>query len=83
MVFDNTPNLNNIIINNSDHDSVNIIISELPTRTADSMGTLNIAGVVDISQVNIGAAQAKYWNIINETSYFVLGKSKLGQGKLK
>ena len=60
----NSPNLNNIIINNSDYNSVNKIISQLPTRTSDSMGTLDIAGIDDISQVDITTASSKYWSII-------------------
>jgi hypothetical protein len=68
---------------NSDYSSVNKIISVLPTRTTDSMGTLNITGIDDISQVDTATAQSKYWNIESESSYFILGKSKLGQAKLK
>ena len=63
-------NLNNIIINKSNYNSVNKVISQLPTRTTDTMGTLNIAGVDDISQVDITTAQSKYWNI--NTSIFIL-----------
>jgi surface protein len=71
--------INNILMNNSDYNSVNKIISVLPTRSTDSMGTLNVAGVDDISQVNIGAAQAKYWNVLDhisihyDSSYFTQG----------
>jgi surface protein len=83
-VFYKTPYLRSISMHNSDHNSVNKIIEQLPTRATDSMGTLNVAGVDDISQVNTADANTKYWNIINEENiYFVLGKSKLGQGKLK
>ena len=63
-------NLNNIIINKSNYNSVNKVITELPTRTAYTMGTLNISGVDDISQVDITTAQSKYWNI--NTSIFIL-----------
>ena len=83
-MFQECSNLVSIDMNNSDYNSVNKIITELPTRTTDSIGTLDITGIDDINQVNIGAAQAKFWNILNEdNSYFVLGKSKLGQDKLK
>lgn len=58
-------NLNTISMNNSDSDSVNRIISELPTRTSDSTGVLNIAGIGDMSQVDTITVQTKYWNIIN------------------
>ena len=82
-MFQECSNLVSIDMKNSDYNSVNKIIAQLPTRTTDSIGTLDITGIDDISQVNIGAAQAKFWNILNEdNSYFVLGKSKLGQTKL-
>jgi hypothetical protein len=70
----------NILMNNSDYDSVNKIIAQLPTRTADNLGILDVTGVDDISKVDVATAEAKHWNII---TYFVLGKSKLGQAKLK
>jgi hypothetical protein len=62
MFYDNFE-LDTIIMNNSDSDSVNRIISELPTRATDSMGTLNIAGVDDVSQIDIATAESKFWNI--------------------
>ena len=65
-IFTNCYELTNIIMNNSDCDSINKIISVLPTRTADNIGALDIAGIDDINQVNIEAAQAKYWNIIED-----------------
>jgi hypothetical protein len=83
-VFNGTTKLKTIYLNNSDVNTINLIITILLSRSVSDPGVIYIAGVDDISQVNIGAAQAKYWNIINENnSYFVLGKSKLGQGKLK
>ena len=54
----------NISMNNSDYNSVNKIIEVLPNRTTDSMGTLNIAGVDNISKVDIETAESKYWNVI-------------------
>jgi surface protein len=82
-IFTNCYELTNIIMNDSDCDSINKIISVLPTRTSDSPGVLNIS-VDNISQVDTATAESKYWNIINEeNAYFVLGKSKLGQDKLK
>jgi surface protein len=83
-IFDGCSLLNNIIMDNSDYNSVNRIISELPTRTSDSMGTLNIAEVDNINQIDRATAGSKYWNVVvNERSYFILGKSKLGRAKLK
>ena len=83
-IFDNRSLLNTISMNNSDYNSVNKIISQLPTRTSDSVGTLNIAEVDNVHQVDITTAQSKYWNVVgSETPNFVLGRSKLGQAKLK
>ena len=62
--FYDCKNLTSIIMHNSDYNSINKIIAQLPTRTSGSMGTLNIAGVDDINQVNITTAQSKYWNIV-------------------
>ena len=53
-----------MVMNNSDYNSVNKIIAQLLTRTADSIGTLNIEGVDDISQVDTTTAESKFWNII-------------------
>ena len=53
--------INKIIMNDSDYNSVNKIISELPTRASDSMGTLNINGVDDISLVDESALNSKNW----------------------
>lgn len=53
-------------MNNSDSDSVNRIIYELPTRTSNTIGTLNIEGIDDISQIDIATAESKFWNIVGE-----------------
>ena len=83
-IFDNRSLLNTISMNNSDYNSVNKIINQLPTRTSDSVGTLNIAEVDNVYQVDTTTAQSKYWNVVrSETPNFVLGRSKLGQAKLK
>ena len=55
--------LNNVIMNNSDYNSVNKVISLLSERTRVSLGTLDIKGVDDISKVNISTAEEKYWSI--------------------
>jgi hypothetical protein len=68
-MFDNCNKLTLITMNNSEYSSVNKIITQLPTRTTDSMGTLNIAGVDDISQVDTATAQSKYWNISTLKQY--------------
>ena len=66
-MFNSCTNLASISMNNSDYNSVNNIISVLPTRTTDSMGTLNVAGVDDISQVDTTTAQSKFWNVVEES----------------
>jgi surface protein len=55
--------VNNIIMENSYADSINKIINKLPTRTSDSTGVLRIAGIDDSSQVDVAAAESKYWII--------------------
>ena len=52
-------------MNNSDYNSVNKVIAQLPTRASDNLGVLSIAGVDDISQVNINDAKTKFWIIEN------------------
>lgn len=67
-IFDINTNLDNIIMANSNYASVNKVITELPTRTSESPGTLNIKGINDMSQVDVTTAQAKYWNVVQEES---------------
>ena len=78
-IFTNCYELTNIIMNDSDCNSINKIISVLPTRTSDSKGTLDIVGIDDISQVDIDTLNSKYWTIISHT---VLNNARLGQTKL-
>jgi hypothetical protein len=78
-IFTNCYELTNIIMNDSDCDSINKIISVLPTRTSDSMGTLDIKGIDDISQVDIETLNSKYWTIVSHT---ILNNAKLNQTKL-
>jgi surface protein len=60
-LFNSCFSLNNITMNNSDYNSVNKIIAELPTKSSNSMGTLNITGVDNINQVDEATANSKYW----------------------
>jgi surface protein len=53
--------LNKVIINNSDYTSVNKIITNIESKRSESIGTISITGVDNISKV---AANSKYWNII-------------------
>ena len=71
--------INKIIMNNSNYNSVNKIIAELPIRTSDSINALDIIGVDDISQVDTTTLNSKYWTIISHT---VLNNARLGQTKL-
>ena len=64
-MFYNCTNLISITMNNSDYNSVNKVIAQLPTRASDNLGVLSIAGVDDISQVNINDAKTKFWIIEN------------------
>ena len=59
-------NINNIIMNNSDYNSVNKIISILPERTEDNQGIIIVRGVDDYSQVNVDVANSKHWKVINK-----------------
>lgn len=63
MMFNNCTKLNHILMNNSDYNSINKVITQLSTRTTNSPGTLNIAGVDDKSQVDINTAESKNWTI--------------------
>ena len=65
-MLDLNNNLDSIIMNNSNYNSVNKVIEQLPTRTVESPGTLNVSGIDDIGQVNVDTAESKFWNIINE-----------------
>ena len=64
--FNSCTNLNLIYMKNSNVKSVNNIISLLPTRTTDSPGTIDIAGIDDINQLNTTAAESKFWNVTLE-----------------
>ena len=70
-MFSNCNILTYIEMQNSDYSSVNKIIAQLPTKTSDSMGILDIAGVDNISQVDTATAQSKFWNILNLKQYKV------------
>jgi surface protein len=61
--FKNCKVLNNIIMKNSDYETVNNIISVLPTKTSAAPGTIIIDGVDKYDQVDLATAQAKYWNV--------------------
>lgn len=56
--------LNKVIMNNSDYTSVNKIITNIESKTSESIGTISITGVDNISKVDTTTANSKYWNII-------------------
>ena len=64
-MFYDCNNLISVDMSASNVESINTIINELPTRTANSYGTLK-SGVVFASDCNITAANSKYWNIEND-----------------
>ena len=64
-MFNNCDNLISISMNNSDYNSVNKVIAQLPTRASDNLGVLSIRGVNDLNQVNINDAKTKFWIIEN------------------
>ena len=66
-MFMECTNLTSINMTDTDYNSINKIITELPTRTADSYGTLNVTGVDNYNNVNVNTANSKYWNIEKET----------------
>ena len=53
-----------ISIKNSNYNTINKFISQLPTMTNESKGTLTITGVDDLSKVNTAGANEKFWNVI-------------------
>jgi surface protein len=65
-LFLKSNNLEKVSIMNSNAFTINKIIAELPTRTSNSMGTLNIEGIDDYTQVDTTTTQSKYWNVVNE-----------------
>lgn len=65
-VFDNDTNLTSVIMNECSVNTINGIISILPTRSADSYGT--ISSTVDkdeASNIDTTTATSKFWNMLN------------------
>ena len=55
--------LEKIEISDASFETVNKVISALPTKSRASFGSLDISNVDDLSKVNIEEALLKYWNI--------------------
>jgi surface protein len=65
-VFSNDTNLISVIMNECSVNTINSIISILPTRSADSYGT--ISSTVDkdeASNIDTTTATSKFWNMLN------------------
>ena len=60
-LFNSNINLNSVIMNNSDYNSVNKIIAQLPTRI--TLGYMYISRDI-INDVNISDAESKMWKIL-------------------
>ena len=67
-LFLNSINLDEITMNNSDYNSVNKVISQLPTRTEENPGVLDIQRVDNFSLIDLELAKSKYWNIYNKVN---------------
>lgn len=67
----------------NDLDTLNTVLRFLPDRTGKEAGELVTSIRSQISQETIDALTAKNWEIFEENIYFVLGKSKIGNGRLK
>jgi surface protein len=63
--IDGVNSLTFISMKNTNYQSVNKLISVLPSRADKEAGTIDITGVDDISRVNISAAQNKNLIIIS------------------
>ena len=61
--FANCKALNNVVMKNSDYNTVNNIIAGLPTKTASDPGTLVLDGVEGYDQIDFEAAAAKFWTV--------------------
>ena len=62
-LFGKCTSLNRVEICNSDYNTINMIISVLPTKTSTASGSLDVINVDKINKVNISIAKSKYWNI--------------------
>ena len=64
--FNDANNLSNVMLNNCNINTINTIISLLPTRSANSYGT--ISSTIDkdeVSNIDTATATSKFWNMVN------------------
>ena len=76
--FAKANNLSNVMLNNCNINTINTIISLLPTRSSDSYGT--VSSTVDkdeVSNIDTTTATSKFWNIVNR---FLIGRYKFTTG---
>jgi surface protein len=77
-VFSNDTNLTSVIMNECSVNTINSIISILPTRNANSYGT--VSSTVDkdeASNIDTTTAASKFWNAVNR---FFIGRYKFTTG---
>jgi hypothetical protein len=77
-VLQGCSNLIFIKMNNSNYNSVNKVIAQLPTRTSNSPGTIDITGINNINRVNITTAESKYWIITYDPTSIRIRQIYLG-----
>lgn len=70
-LFGKCSSLNEVVMRNSDHNSINKVIEALPTKAQDLYGELDILYASNLSQVDISIAKSKYWNLYVDHIYKV------------
>ena len=63
-MFNGCSNLTTIFTLNASVDTINKLILNLTTRSENSNGSLYVSDTIDISSVDVSAANAKYWKIV-------------------
>ena len=82
-MFSSCTNLVSVNMDNSNVDSINKVIAQLPTRTSDSYGTMIVSKTI-LNSVDTTSANSKYWNVIKTLEYsFTLDTLKYLLTKLK
>ena len=67
-MFIDCTKLTSVNMENSNVTSINKIITQLPTRTANSYGTMTVSKNV-LNSVDTTSANSKYWNVIKSPEY--------------
>ena len=63
-MFNGCAELNLVKMQFSDTNSINMVIEQLPTRTADSYGKLRVFGFTGDGEINTTTASNKYWHML-------------------